>query len=292
MIKNIVFLASIIGSVFGASSLRGNSSVATTATTFNLNEANKHLWLSAAAYCGAEGVKTHTFKGVTTGFVVTYTFDDHLDTQGYVGYLPSDSAIYVVFRGSSSIQNWITNLKVTKTEYEGYCCGKACEVHKGFYNAEQSVIDGILSQVKSLKTKYPSYSVKLTGHSLGAALSTLTAMDLKANGIAVATLYNFGEPRVGDTNFATCAASYIPTVRVTHLKDTVPHIPYQSWGYNHICREAYESSTTSTNPTVKDCSTSNCDDPACAEQWEFRETNIDDHLTYLGLRVSCEAVTF
>lgn len=53
--------------------------------------------------------------------------------SGYVGYLPSDKSINVVFRGSSSIQNWITDLSTTKTAYNGYCCGKSCQVHKGFY---------------------------------------------------------------------------------------------------------------------------------------------------------------
>jgi len=263
-----------------------------TSTLFNLNEANKNAWLSAAAYCGASAVKTHTFKGPTTGFVVTYTFDDRLDTQGFVGYLPSDASIYVAFRGSSNIQNWITNLEVTKTKYNGYCCGKACEVHKGFYSAEQSVFPGILAEVKRLKSLHSTYSVKCTGHSLGAALAQLTAMDLKANGIAVSTLYNFGQPRVGDANYAACASTYIPTERVTHLKDTVPHIPYESWGYVHECREAYESTTTATNPVVKDCSATNCDDATCAEQWEFYQTNIPDHLTYLGLAISsCAAVS-
>jgi hypothetical protein len=80
-------------------------------------------------------MKSHTFKGPTSGFVVTYTFDDLKDTQGYVGYLPSDSSIYVVFRGSSSIQNWITNLQVTKTAYKGSCCGQSCQIHKGFSEA-------------------------------------------------------------------------------------------------------------------------------------------------------------
>jgi predicted lipase len=104
--------------------------------------------------------------------------------------------------------------------------------------------------VKSLLSKYPTYKVKCTGHSLGAALAQLTAMGLKDNGISVATLYNFGQPRVGDANYASCASSYVPTMRVTHLKDTVPHIPYESWGFVHECREAYESTSTATNPQV------------------------------------------
>ena len=85
--------------------------------------------------------------------------------------------------------------------------------------------------------------------SSGAALAVLTAMDLKNNGIS-SIVYNFGQPRVGDASFSSCFASQVPTERVTHIKDTVPHIPFESWGFFHNCREAYESTTTSTNPQV------------------------------------------
>ena len=101
----------------------------------------------------------------------------HLICEGYIGYLPSDNSIYVAFRGSSSIRNWITNLDVVKTPYTSYSeCG--CQVHKGFYDAEQKVLGGILTEVKRLKSLpfLSSYAVKTTGHSLGAALALLTAM--------------------------------------------------------------------------------------------------------------------
>jgi predicted lipase len=114
---------------------------------------------------------------------------------------------------------------------------------------EQSLFSAVLNEVNRLRALYPTYTVKATGHSLGAALALLTAMDLKNKGIPT-LVYNFGQPRVGDPKFTSCVASKVPTERVTHLKDTVPHIPYESWGYLHATREAYESSTTATNPVV------------------------------------------
>jgi predicted lipase len=68
-------------------------------------------------------------------------------------------------------------LDVVKTPYTSYSeCG--CQVHKGFYDAEQKVLGGILTEVKRLKSLpfLSSYAVKTTGHSLGAALALLTAM--------------------------------------------------------------------------------------------------------------------
>lgn len=254
---------------------------------YDNNQAQIALWLSAAAYCGKSAYKTHVFKGPTTGFVVTDIISDTAsDTEGYVGYLPSDKSIYVVYRGSSSIRNWISNLDAFKTSYTSFSeCG--CQVHKGFYQAEQKVIGGVISAVKTLRSKYTTYAVKATGHSLGAALAQLTAMDLVKAGYA-ATLYNFGQPRVGDQKYASFATGKVPTWRVTHNKDTVPHIPYTTgMEFYHECREEFEDAS----GKVRTCDTS-CEDPTCADQYPFAQTNVDDHLLYLGLQVSsCTAVS-
>jgi len=287
----ITIVLSLYVLLIGASSVNISTSIT---TSFSLTEANKHVWLSAAAYCGAANYKTHAFsKGPTTGFKVTYVIDDKLDTNGFVGYLTSDSSIYVAYRGSQTISNWITNLETTKSKYKGSCCGKtSCEVHHGFYSAEQTVFPGVLTEVKRLLALYPTYKVKCTGHSLGAALAQITCMDLVNAGISVNRIYNFGQPRIGNSDYASCASATVATERVTHLKDTVPHIPYESWGFVHELREAYESTTTSDSSLmkVKDCSATDSDDSTCAEQWSFYQTNVDDHLTYLGLRLACDAV--
>jgi pimeloyl-ACP methyl ester carboxylesterase len=107
--------------------------------------------------------------------------------------MPSESAIYVVFRGSTSIADWVNNLDAVLTDYPR--CSK-CKVHKGFYKAQQSVISYITSSVQALRQKYPSYTVIVTGHSLGAAVATLTAIDLQESGMGAVRLFNFGSPRV------------------------------------------------------------------------------------------------
>jgi predicted lipase len=78
--------------------------------------------------------------------------------------MPSQSAIYVVFRGSTSISDWVNNLDAILTDYPR--CS-SCKVHKGFYKAQQAVISYVTSSVQALRQKYPSYSVIVTGHSLG-----------------------------------------------------------------------------------------------------------------------------
>lgn len=148
-------------------------------SNFDIAQANISVWLSAAASCGRDNYKNHTFQGPTKGFVLTSIVDNLIhDTEGYVGYLPSDRSIYVVFRGSISTRNWLTDFNAFKTPYLTFPeCN--CEVHEGFYKTEQNVIDRIIREVNRLKTFLPSdYAVKVTGHSLGAALAQLAAMDL------------------------------------------------------------------------------------------------------------------
>jgi hypothetical protein len=138
---------------------------------------NVTLWHSENAYCDPDSYLTRTYKNDLAGFVPYYAISDaDHDTHGYIGYTESQKAIYVVFRGSESIKNWITNLDAVLTSYP-LCTG--CEVHKGFYTAEQSCFPDVLNQVKSLKEKFPDYSVVVTGHSLGNNSSDFSHFVLK-----------------------------------------------------------------------------------------------------------------
>jgi hypothetical protein len=249
---------------------------------FSTAQANISVYLSAAAYCDKSTYLSRTFKGPASGFVATSViYDSKTDTTGYIGYLPSDKSIYVVFRGTDSLKNWIEDLDALKTDYVSYPECK-CQVHKGFYIDEQAVISFVVSEVKKLMSAHTGYAVKVTGHSLGAALAQLASMDILKAGIPC-TVYNFGQPRTGDKTFASFASSKLPIWRMTHNKDQVPHLPFTTqMEFYHVCREEFEDA----NHKLKTCDTS-CEDPTCADQYEFAETNWDDHGIYLNLQMSC-----
>lgn len=207
----------------------------------------------------------------------------YLDTNGYIGYHNGQKTIYVSFRGSESIKNWIDNLDVVLTNYP--LCSK-CEVHKGFYGAEQDSLSNVLTEVKKLKSQFPSYTVLVTGHSLGAALATLTILDLQKAGISPLKLFNYGSPRIGNDEFAAYASSVlIDHNRVTHRKDMVVHSPMHE-RFTHINNEFYQPEDA---VELKTCS--GYEDPNCSYQWHI--TNIDDHLSYLGVKMGmdgCSAI--
>jgi predicted lipase len=53
----------------------------------------------------------------------------------------------------------------------------------------------------------------ITGHSLGGAIAALAALDIVLSGVARKEnleLYTFGEPRVGNTDFANAMDLHVP----------------------------------------------------------------------------------
>lgn len=253
------------------------------------------LFLSEAAYCSTLGGGSflqidYSQISNVSDFVPTNEFVVGSDGSitGFIGYQPSVSAIWVVFRGSSDIENWITNLDFVRKSYPLSGCG-GCSVHEGFYTAEQQAIGQIASAVSALNQQYPSYQIVVTGHSLGAALATLTALDLAVtygygSGVSV---YNYGSPRIfneAGANFASGGAINI-AARRTHCKDIVPHVPMEWLGFRHVDDEIYEGCSIADYPQgsgggpLRTCSGE--EDSNCADQWDG--DSVADHLLYGGI---------
>jgi hypothetical protein len=257
-------------------------------TPFSQLHANISAILSSYAYCEKKDYDKIVFTGSATGFKLTDVIHDKgkTDIQGYMGVLTSmgsssDASLYIVFRGSSSIRNWIEDAEIKKVEYTTFpeC---HCKVHKGFYNSALSIMD----QIRNSDTIHNAKSIIVTGHSYGAAVAQLVGMELATKidpgKIAV---YNFGQPRVGDYNYSRFVNNRIPLWRVVHAKDLVPHVPPMDYGfdYYHSCTEIFEDSESN----VRKCSDVNCEDPTCGQQYAMRETNVKDHDTYLGVAMTC-----
>jgi len=246
------------------------------------------VWLSGAAYCGKDKYQTMIVGGPATGFTYKETlYDPKSDLQGFIGILSTTKSIYVVLRGSSSALNWLDDFEVRLVAYDSFPeCN--CTVHTGFYKSALAVADKMILSVKSLQIKYPGYSVVITGHSYGASCGQILAMELVKGGTPV-KLYNYGQPRVGDANYAAFVNRNIKEYyRTTHNKDIVPHLPpIEGFGYYHSCGEIFEDST----GVLTVCSSKNCEDPKCGDQYGLAQTNADDHSYYLGHRVSCEEST-
>merc|ERR1712146_338946 len=90
-------------------------------------------------------------------------------------------SVVVAFRGTEDLRNWITNLHAfgrASLKLPSCAPGNDVLVHPGFYYAFQSVREQIYTALDELESVVGNYELFVTGHSLGAALASLCALDL------------------------------------------------------------------------------------------------------------------
>jgi len=256
--------------------------------SYNIEQLNTTVWLSGAAYCGKEKYSHMKLTGPASGFIYKETlYDIKTDLEGLIGIIPEKKTIYVVLRGSSSKLNWLDDFEVKKIPYTTYPdCN--CEVHMGFYKSALGIRNKTIESVGLLKKLYPLYDIVVTGHSYGASCAQLLAMELEHEGFDT-KVYNFGQPRVGDKKYAEFTNTIIKEYyRTVHNRDIVPHVPpTEGMNYFHSCTELFEDVSGKLNV----CSSTDCEDPSCSNQYRLVQTNSDDHEIYLQHRVSCESST-
>ncbi len=84
-------------------------------------------------------------------------YDVKWDVEGYIGYLPSDSSILVVFRGTDSLRNIIMDADATSSDYEVVPECSGCKVHSGFYEAANAVWGHLYQEVTRLQALHPDF---------------------------------------------------------------------------------------------------------------------------------------
>jgi len=71
-------------------------------------------------------------------------------------------------------------------------------------------------------------------HSLGGALAILASADIKLHFGKVNYVYTFGQPRVGNSQFAAFYDNLVPqTFRIINYADLVVHLPPAKFGFRH-----------------------------------------------------------
>ncbi|KAI6705371.1 hypothetical protein NL676_008333 [Syzygium grande] len=126
------------------------------------------------------------------------------------------------------------------------------KIHSGFYSlyrkndilnpytkhsARDQVLREVRKQVDTYASKNETISITVVGHSLGAALATINALDIVTNGYNVptghpgkaclVTAFPFASPKVGDENFQKkfSSSEKLRALRVTNAIDIVPFLP-------------------------------------------------------------------
>lgn len=255
--------------------------------SYNENQAYRMVDMAGATYCGGwlgKGLGSWTCDVCKKHPEITDVkeFDSNFnrDAEGFTAYDTSTKAILVAFAGTDplSVIDWANDLSTWMVSYPA--CS-SCKVHQGFWETYKAVRTTVWNNVNSLRSKYNTNKVVITGHSLGGAIASHCAMDFYDYlGIEPYGVYTFGSPRVGNSQFSSYYKSRVKnTYRITHQKDMVLYVPFYNWGFRHVPTEYWYP--TSSSGSYKKCDGSG-EDSDCSRKWSLLPPNIFDHLWYLG----------
>ncbi|KAF8029575.1 hypothetical protein BT93_E2096 [Corymbia citriodora subsp. variegata] len=194
--------------------------------------------------------------------VTQYLYVPNLSQKSWIGYIAVSTDegtenlgrrdILVAWRGTvEAIEAWLDiqdNLVEATNIFDG---DPEIRIHFGWkllYTdtsdnpyTKLSVRDQVLREVRKQVDLYASkgetISITVAGHSLGAGLATINALDIVTNGYNVptdqpekaclVTAFPFASPKVGDENFQAKFSSFekLRALRVTNAIDIVPFLP-------------------------------------------------------------------
>lgn len=237
----------------------------------NTNLIQTSVQIAQLSYC------PYDENNIYTNNIIVYNIE-HNGVRAIVGFNSDYNTIFVSYRGSSNIINWINNARLKFTFPFDYNLDAGVET--GFYNSYSKVYDDVIESIHYTSDLFGVYDILLTGHSLG-AISTILALDLSHyyEQYTIIGLITFGSPRIGNSAFVK-AINSLPieySYRVVHNDDTVPHLPPIEFNYSHVNTEIWYNENNSEyticfNPSK--CYSS-CGNNSCL--------NNEDHLNYLNV---------
>lgn len=201
------------------------------ATGFSPNNA---LCLAAAsnlAYVDSDSLRAAEVNqwGFSQFRAVNIVKKPFIDTQAFVCADPD--ILLIAFRGTQpgNLKDWLTNARFELAA--GPIKNTMNKVHRGFQEALNSAWPRLEDAISDLWTS--NQAIWVTGHSLGAALATLTAARLSlGDGVRnqqldVQGLYTFGQPRTGNRSFAMAFDQRFKrrSFRLVNNSDIVTEVP-------------------------------------------------------------------
>ncbi|KAJ7664514.1 Alpha/Beta hydrolase protein [Mycena polygramma] len=222
-------------------------------------------------------------------------------TQGFIARDDNRKEIVVAFRGTFELKDFLADIKFRKAPFKSTGIpkhiGELVHVHRGFLDAYNNVVNDVLAHVKEELEDFPSYSIVVTGHSLGGAIAALAAPSIKTAHPEVGLkLYTFGQPRVGTPKFARYVEETIGVdnlYRAVHTRDIVPMVPkinYEHFGTEYWQYKHHIPLVTKRYETVKKCKADDSEDLDCSLSQVVKL--LPDHWYYFGHVMSVPILKF
>lgn len=256
---------------------------------FEINKTLDSLYLAQSVYCPQATEKNWTCKYCMNNIIPEKIIENN-GAKALLGYHTKYDSLFVAFRGSENIQNWLQDIRIEfiypyNNSKDSMIKWENIGIEKGFYTIYKYLEQLILDELEVLSIKYGTYKVLTTGHSLG-SISTLLAFNIFYfyPKYYVDSDITFGSPRIGNQEFVN-AFKYtnVNSSRITHYFDIVPHLPEQFLGYVHIPTEVWFNKK---NTEYKICDDNLYEDETCSNSCSpFYCNSINDHLNYIGVNM-------
>jgi hypothetical protein len=164
--------------------------------------------------------------------------------------------------------------------YKRVCVG---DYYEKLYN---KIREDLYLNIHKISKERTEYRFIFTGYSIGAALATISSLDLKLRlNLQIKYVYTFGSPRVGNIEFTKLYYENIKnTYRMTHNYDPVPTIPSVEKGFNHVSSEVWQLG----NRIVLCSDTQGLREyDKCINTIEDYRFNLENHYNYMKLNYQC-----
>ena len=141
----------------------------------------------------------------------------------------------LLYTSSRVLGHWELDIRFKQTKptmlrYNPVGVGKDIGDEIRIHSGMNEIFEHIIAETRRIVRQLEPKRIVISGHSLGAALSTLVAMDLAASPTCKAILYNyvFASPRVGNKVFVKLfhvSKNPIRHFRISNTEDVIVNLP-------------------------------------------------------------------
>ena len=197
--------------------------------------------LAGYAYCNESVLIQNNCAHCSADF--EYVKRVHVDGQNLVAVVMKNRTHYLLaFQGTRNLQDFLIDIQILLVplskfpfyeseldkDYE-----QTAKVHLGFQNGYKR-----LRKVLWEIMRHCHLPVVIVGHSMGASLATIAAVDLSQS--FSVQLITAASPRTGNWAFVQLLQSRVPFIyRMTNVNDLVPFLPGYFLGYRHTENEIW-----------------------------------------------------
>jgi hypothetical protein len=276
--------------IFGLGDSTDADTATGTPTALSLADANstfdRPAQFARVAYCSSASITSWTCGGPCEA-LSNVTFLQSGGNQGtiplyYIAHDADDQALVVAHEGTdpkeflSILNDAEFGLVPLNASRFPSTVGQNITVHSGFQETFERTADGLLAGVMSGLASTGVKKVTVTGHSLGAALATMTGAMIK---LAVpsdvdVSVTGFGLPRGGNQAWADFLDSQVGVNFMSNQNDPVPTVPPKFLGFQHSSGEAHI--TDPNTPNILACPGQ--DNENCATGNSLLDVSIANHL--------------